>query len=174
MTILDRLNIEEPEEYSRLLVKVCTNCKIEKPLSAFPTHIGMVDNLDTRCDPCMKSQSKYRTALKKIVPVKPLTVCECCGRPFDNTKKGKPRLDHDHGYEEVVLSAFRGYICDRCNTGIGLLGDNIAGLINALTYLRAYEERKELPDSIMMEKLLEYRMKFHKNSPPPSQLTFEE
>ncbi len=174
MTVLSKLDIEHPEEYDSLLVKICSECNEEKPLSDFPKHIGMADNLDTRCKPCMKSQSKYRKELEKIVPVKPLTVCECCGRPFEETKKGSPRLDHDHSYEDVKLNAFRGYICDWCNTGIGLLGDNIEGLMNAVAYITAYQERKDLPDGLMMEKLLEYRMKFHNLCPPPAQLTFEE
>lgn len=174
MTILVLLDIEEPDEYDDILVKTCTICKVEKPISDFPKHGNMADDLDTRCRPCKEAQSKYRTELNKIVPVDPLPVCECCGRPFEATRKGSPRLDHDHGYEDVVLNAFRGYICDWCNTGIGLLGDNIEGLMNAIAYVTAYEERKNLPDGPMMEKLLEYRMKFHNLCPPPAQLTFEE
>lgn len=39
-------------------------------------------------------------------------------------------LDHDH-----VTGKFRGWICARCNVGLGLLGDNIEGLQAAIAYL---------------------------------------
>jgi len=53
-------------------------------------------------------------------------MCECCGE-----KPIKWCLDHDHSTHE-----FRGWICERCNTGLGKLGDNIEGLTKALNYLK--------------------------------------
>lgn len=53
--------------------------------------------------------------------------CECRGCPPG--KKGL-HLDHDH-----VTGEFRGWICVNCNTGLGKLGDNRAGLEIALAYL---------------------------------------
>lgn len=53
-------------------------------------------------------------------------VCACCFQ--------KPRafvLDHIHG-----TTHFRGYLCNSCNTGIGKLGDNVAGLERAIEYLK--------------------------------------
>ncbi|WP_129141484.1 endonuclease domain-containing protein [Modicisalibacter coralii] len=56
--------------------------------------------------------------------------CGICGgdsgRGFD--------IDHDH-----ATGRFRGLICHRCNKGLGLLGDDIAGLEKALAYLRSAE-----------------------------------
>ena len=40
-------------------------------------------------------------------------------------------VDHDHDTGQV-----RGLLCDPCNTAIGVLGDNEAGLLRALAYLR--------------------------------------
>lgn len=57
-------------------------------------------------------------------------VCECCGRPPD--KRGLA-LDHCH-----VSRVFRGWLCFSCNTGIGALGDNVAGLEKAVAYLKAH------------------------------------
>lgn len=53
--------------------------------------------------------------------------CDCC-----NTARGDKRLhvDHDHSSKK-----FRGWLCSNCNTGIGLLGDDLAGLIRAITYI---------------------------------------
>jgi hypothetical protein len=39
-------------------------------------------------------------------------------------------LDHCH-----VTGSFRGWLCGKCNTGLGMLGDNIAGLKAAIAYL---------------------------------------
>jgi hypothetical protein len=52
-------------------------------------------------------------------------LCANCGR------EAKLHLDHDH-----KTGKFRGYLCIPCNMGIGQLGDDIAGLERALSYLR--------------------------------------
>lgn len=54
-------------------------------------------------------------------------VCECCGK-IDPT--GVVCLDHDH-----VTNVFRGWLCKRCNTAIGLLGDTLYGVLCAVDYL---------------------------------------
>jgi hypothetical protein len=60
------------------------------------------------------------------------SACECCGRPL----MGKtPHLDHCH-----TTGVFRGWLCNKCNMGIGLLGDNVTGLMRAMSYLtRLYD-----------------------------------
>lgn len=54
--------------------------------------------------------------------------CACCGSP-DPRGKGW-HIDHDHKTGE-----FRGVLCSPCNTGIGLLGDSVVGVSNAIPYL---------------------------------------
>lgn len=54
--------------------------------------------------------------------------CACC-------KSSEPKgnnwcVDHDH-----VTGKLRGILCVTCNTGIGGLGDNLPGVLNAVTYL---------------------------------------
>lgn len=53
--------------------------------------------------------------------------CGCCGKP--NYSK-QVVFDHDH---ETLK--FRGWICDGCNRSLGILGDNLEGLSNALSYV---------------------------------------
>ena len=53
-------------------------------------------------------------------------LCECCGRLHHHLV-----YDHDH-----VTRAFRGWICVACNVGLGNLGDDEAGLLRGLAYLR--------------------------------------
>ena len=46
-------------------------------------------------------------------------------------------VDHDHHTMEV-----RGLLCGNCNTGIGMLGDTIAGVEMALEYMRQWRAKK--------------------------------
>lgn len=39
-------------------------------------------------------------------------------------------MDHDHN-----TGAFRGILCNPCNRGLGMLGDDIAGVRRVLDYL---------------------------------------
>ena len=56
-----------------------------------------------------------------------------------NCKRAVPlACDHDHQSGE-----YRGWLCKNCNTGLGLLGDNIQGLRRMLAYL----ERSSAPNS---------------------------
>ena len=54
--------------------------------------------------------------------------CECCGRPAPKEKVLV--LDHNH-----LTGNFRGWLCDNCNHGLGLLGDSLQGLLRAIDYL---------------------------------------
>ena len=54
--------------------------------------------------------------------------CECCGKP-----PGRRGMCIDHCH---VSGEFRGWICYRCNLGIGMLGDDEKGVVNALRYLQ--------------------------------------
>lgn len=55
--------------------------------------------------------------------------CDCCGKKVQGTM----HVDHDHSAPDNPI---RGLLCKQCNTGIGLLGDDVAGLERALAYLR--------------------------------------
>lgn len=57
------------------------------------------------------------------------SVCECCGNVCASGKRLS--LDHDH-----VTNVFRGWLCMKCNTSIGKLGDSIAGVLKAVAYLQ--------------------------------------
>lgn len=112
--------------------KICSYCGERKNRKSFPKHSMYKDKLDSRCKKCVKKHSKIRGRLHKEAPPKP-EVCECCKQiPI------KWVLDHDHGDH-----SFRGWICDRCNTGIGKLGDNLEGLIKAVNYLIMTKTRNE-------------------------------
>lgn len=104
--------------------KICSYCGKRKNSGSFPRHTHYKDNLDSRCKKCIKKQTKIRDKLRKKAPPKP-DICECC-KKIPN----KWALDHNHRD-----NSFRGWLCDRCNTGIGNLGDTLQGVINAVNYL---------------------------------------
>lgn len=55
--------------------------------------------------------------------------CECCGG-LPNGKNHSLHLDHCH-----ETGRFRGWLCFRCNSAIGKLGDTIDGVLRAASYL---------------------------------------
>jgi hypothetical protein len=75
-------------------------------------------------------QRRLNVARKRILPTPTRPeppLCECCKKP---PVKRSLALDHDH-----LKFTFRGWLCGRCNSGIGLLGDNKEGVQRALDYL---------------------------------------
>jgi hypothetical protein len=69
-------------------------------------------------------------------------LCRCCGTelyPPSHEKyhgSGVSNVDHCHKTGKI-----RGILCWHCNTGIGKLGDSVAGVKQALAYLEACDER---------------------------------
>ena len=111
-----------PDE--KIKTKCCVYCGVEKPLTEYQNHPGYKDKLDIRCNPCIKSRKKIVENLRKNAPPKPNS-CECCG-------KENVTLVLDHCSK---TNTFRGWICGNCNKGLGMLGDNVEGLLKALDYL---------------------------------------
>ena len=60
-------------------------------------------------------------------------LCACCGTEISTDRKAKQSqacVDHCHDTGDV-----RGLLCHSCNKGIGGLGDNLEGVMNAVKYL---------------------------------------
>lgn len=73
-------------------------------------------------------REKKSVAFTGCLPTRPRpNVCECCGKPPINKALA---LDHDH-----ITNKFRGWLCIKCNLGIGKLDDSISGLQKAIEYL---------------------------------------
>ncbi len=58
--------------------------------------------------------------------------CALCPRTPDQERYKRLNVDHCHNSNVV-----RGLLCTPCNHAIGVLGDNEAGLVRALEYVRA-------------------------------------
>ena len=122
----------------------CKECNKNQPPEEFQWVVRGKSNKPVLnslvCRTCRRKHEKVLRKLKKENP-KPLrwnskerewqAACDCCGK-FDT----KLVCDHDHKTLE-----FRGWLCNKCNVGIGNLGDDIAGLQNGLRYLKKVRDR---------------------------------
>ena len=123
--------------------KNCSKCLLEKRLCDFNGNTSGCDAFDKNgyrlrrpeCNVCTKNVSKGKTEAKKrakelgISYVAPEgTVCAVCNKP-PSVGNGLV-FDHCH-----LNNVFRGYCCNSCNRSIGVLGDNVDGLLQALNYL---------------------------------------
>lgn len=60
--------------------------------------------------------------------------CQICEK-INDTKR---RIALDHCHRKNIV---RGFLCDRCNRGIGFLLDDISILEKAIIYLKKYEKK---------------------------------
>ena len=114
------------EENKGLNLRQCIVCSRKLPFSCFPNHCHNKDGLDRRCRSCIKQQSKIRSILKSRFPRPAPGHCPICQKYTSRWV-----LDHCHH-----SGTFRGYICDRCNLGLGKFYDDPQILAAALKYLK--------------------------------------
>jgi hypothetical protein len=107
-------------------VRTCTECGESKENISFHIFRTSKDGLRPyycrMCRYCSNKIHRHVATLKKLHKDRP-DACEICGRGC------KLHLDHDRGGD------FRGFLCLICNTSLGGLGDDIAGLTRAIDYL---------------------------------------
>ena len=122
----------------------CSVCKRKLPANYFQHYRrrfkknGMRLRVNTNCKDCSIKESAVLIKLKKDNPPPPyLTPCPQCKKicyekvediPAGvNGTNGPWQCDHDH-----TTKQFRGWLCKRCNTGTGLIGDTVEYFTNAL------------------------------------------
>ena len=124
--------------------KACIKCNRSLPLSAFSKR-GGENYLRTECKECLRKQVALTNQLKKIHGLPPTDyICPICEKNGENVVGG-PRqrngkklkkiptpwvVDHDHKTKE-----FRGWLCHKCNRGLGTFDDDINMLWKAIEYL---------------------------------------
>ena len=134
------LGIEE--EYP---TRKCRRCQVSKPLNAFEVNSYGSQKFHRKiCKKCRDTQqdSKKVAIIKKCGTAKLIrppegTPCECCNTPMSYGQKNMNSMCFDH---DPVREEFRGWICKKCNTVIGFLGDNLEGTKKLVMYL---EERQK-------------------------------
>ena len=55
--------------------------------------------------------------------------CGACKIHMSDTNRGWLCVDHDH-----VTNKVRGFLCEDCNSGLGLIGDNLESVKNMMRY----------------------------------------
>lgn len=131
--------------------KLCPRCGETKPLESFPIDRRRPDGRYGYCKPCKASymrdyasrRDNFKHNLSRRCREHGITLelyerldreqdgcCVICG--------GKPsgaRLCFDHCHAD---GAFRGLLCERCNTGLGLFLDNPDALRAAAEYVERH------------------------------------
>jgi len=111
-------------------------CLVEKPESAFGRDGGRHGYLRYECRECARQQSRTLRAIKRSAkPPEKDHRCAICLRNYDEMQGHSLRrknwvCDHDH---ETGL--FRGWLCHKCNMGLGNLADDVERLQRAIKYI---------------------------------------
>ena len=122
--------------------KVCCKCKEYKTLEAYEWFSGSTTWSRPECKQCRTESRKTREELKKYTPPPSEDhTCPICERDIKEislyTAKRMSTFVLDHDHEKKV---FRGWLCNTCNAGLGLLGDNLTALKRAYNYLKEFKD----------------------------------
>jgi len=137
LSFIDNSPIVEKPLFDEANYSVCSKCNAKYSL---PYSLGY-------CLPCFTAMKTERNRLRRSNPLPADHVCPICDKSADevvgsrgvretvrNSKKRSPwALDHDHSTGE-----FRGYLCNNCNVGLGMLQDCPVVLDKAIAYLNAH------------------------------------
>ena len=118
--------------------KVCSKCGQEKKIGDFGKANGG-KYYRTECKACTAKLQKNRRSLRKEHGYPPEDYeCPICLRDeWDVCGEGGSNMtafviDHCHDTD-----AFRGWLCHKCNRGLGAFNDNVGMLERAIEYLRS-------------------------------------
>ena len=112
-------------------------CGARKPLTEFRFNGQMsragVRYQQSQCRECERDARKDRMRIRKSMGPPP-SFCEIC------EEMPATCCDHDHR-----TGNFRGWLCSPCNRALGMLGDDIPGILRALAYLAVSYTHLTLP-----------------------------
>lgn len=142
---------EEERAWARKQTKKCNKCHVSLPLTYFGGNTSSADHFDKngyrlRRGDCIKCYNEHTAGKREAVKIAkqmglsykapPGTKCELCGSDENIV------FDHDH-----ETKVHRGWLCDPCNRSMGVLGDNVKGMLNVINYLNKNEKKKITFDS---------------------------
>ena len=145
---LDLFKNEEdtkPEEGVR--EKRCTGCgdwfpMTEEHFYKGPTYTNKHGKTSqwysSKCRTCEKRAKLIVRDLKVEHGHKAMGTCDCCGVAAKDTSEVILHLDHCH-----ETQTYRGHLCSSCNRGIGMLGDDLTGVLQAVEYLKKVIKSEE-------------------------------
>lgn len=133
-------------------MKKCLTCELLKPDSEFYKRKSSKDGLNFHCRKCSRTNrnkwnsqrdkeywrytSYKRASLKTGIPIQIiqdafLSQNGCC--KICKSKENEKFLSVDHCHK---TNKFRGLLCQKCNTGLGLFNDDQKLLLIAIEYLK--------------------------------------
>jgi len=127
-------------ENSITIMKTCTTCNQELPLTEFHkrTYASGNTGYQNKCKNCTTKvrrsyykpheymRRKFNLTDAEYQKLMLTDNCEICGVEI----KQKKCIDHCHKNEKI-----RGVLCNNCNTALGLVGDNVETLSRMINYL---------------------------------------
>ena len=142
---------EEEANHSSITTKGCSKCKQVKLLICFNGNTSGRDGFTAtgyrhrrpECSTCTKAAQQGMKVAKSIAKKQKIPYKAPVGTPCTICKRTDRRMVFDHCHEKEV---FRGYLCDPCNRSIGVLGDNIDGLLRCINYLQTTEQKIIIQD----------------------------
>ena len=149
----NKANFNTPEEeykYALQEEKYCTKCKCMKKLTEYGGNTSGRDAFDKdgyrlrrpECKDCTKKANTGKNEAKKLAKSLGIlfkapegTLCALC----DKLPKKGDELVFDHCHK---TNTFRGYLHNSCNRVLGVLGDDVSGMVNCFNYLNMSEKKK--------------------------------
>ena len=132
---------------------ICSKCKEHREETEY---YKRKDGKVGHCKPCDKARlqaykatdkakeigkiaaRKYRYGITdkeyKALLIEQNNTCAICPHVFEDTKMGRPHIDHDHATNKV-----RQLLCHQCNVGLGAFRDNAEYLIKAAQYITQHK-----------------------------------
>lgn len=129
------------DDVSYLPHKKCSCCKEMLPYRNFGSNKSKSLGLSCTCKACLKEQGAILKVLHEKHTLPDNHVCPICEKSkaelYTGSKRSEQpfRLDHDRH-----TKAFRGFICDSCNTGLGKFSDDLYTMQKAVEYLTGETE----------------------------------
>jgi hypothetical protein len=149
-------NPEEENEYAKENTRICSKCNEEKNLTEYAGNTSGSDAFasdgyrlrrpECKCCGAEATQGKneaIKLAKKLGIPYRAPegTKCAICDKP---PKKGDLLVfDHCH-----TSKKFRGYLHNSCNRSLGVLGDDVQGLVKCLNFLLKSEYKMISQDQL--------------------------
>ena len=143
--------LEEGFIWDSITKKKCSVCKNIFPLTNYGTNTSGSDHFNSmkstsykkgirrrrpECNTCKKAVNDGIGKARKLAERSNLDYKAPKGIPCAICGKIHERMVFDHCHKKNI---FRGYLCDPCNRSLGILGDDIPNLTNAINYLMRTE-----------------------------------
>lgn len=122
-----------PLRYKNFVVdghKRCRVCGETKPIDQFGKKLHYVTEHCRACRGLKLRAETYGLTVDEVREMVDQDTCECCGAEFLNVRDRC--IDHNHRTEAV-----RGLICQKCNTALGCVDDNVEHLGRLIAYVQS-------------------------------------